>query len=110
MANAAINAAVLAAAAQQQALTAKAIIDPLKKAQAFTSRQAIPLDLSAKGTDKLLRQLVERGHVREAGDGRYWLDREEVERSKAAAVRGGWILAAFLLSVTASLIAIAAAF
>lgn len=110
MANAAINAAILAAAAQQQALTAKAILDPLKEAEAFTAREAVALDLSAKGTDKLLAQLVERGHVREAGAGRYWLDREEIERTRAAAVRAGWIAAAALLSITASLIALAAAF
>jgi hypothetical protein len=110
MANAAINAALIAAAAEQQALTAKAILDPLKEAGAFTARKAITLDLSAKGTDKLLAQLVKRGHVRESGAGRYWLDREEVERSKAAAGRAGWIITAVMLSITASLIALAAAF
>jgi DNA-binding IclR family transcriptional regulator len=110
MANPAINIALIAAAQQQQALTNEHITGPLKKAGATSVRTAIRLDLSAKGTDKLLAGLVKHGHVRVAGDGRYWIDEAAVARSKAAASRIALIVIAFLLSATASLIALVAAF
>lgn len=109
MANPAINAALIAAAAQQQALTNTHITGPLKKAGATSARTAIPLDLSAKGTDKLLAGLVKRGHVRAAGAGRYWLDEAAVANSKAAGTRAALIIIAVLLSITASLVALVAA-
>jgi hypothetical protein len=102
MANPAINAA-LVAAAQQQVLAATHITGPLTKAGATSSRVAIPLDLSAKGADKLLAQLVGRGHVRDAGGGRYWLDEAAVASTKAEGQRAALILLAFLLSLGASL-------
>ena len=102
MANVAFNTALIAAA-QQQALTATHIINPLRKAGATSARHAIPLDLSAKGAPKLLEQLTKRGHVRPACGECYWLDEAAVARSKAAATRVALIVIAFLLSVTASL-------
>ena len=106
MANPAINAALIAAAAQQQALTEQHILTPLKKAGATSARTATTLDVSAKGADKLLAALVKRGHVRAAGDGRYWLDEAAIKRSEAAGLRIALIIIAFLLSVTASLVAL----
>ena len=108
MANAGINAALIAVAAQQQALTDEQIINPLKQAGATSPRKAIRLDLSAKGSDKLLAGLVKHGHVRSAGDGRYWLDEAAIARTNASAGRVALIIVAFLLSVTASLIALLA--
>lgn len=106
MANPAINAALIAVAAQQQALTDAHITGPLKKGRATSVRTAIPLDLSAKGIDKLLAALVKRGHVRSAGDGRYWLDEAAVAESKARGTRVALIVIAVLLSITASLLAL----
>ena len=109
MVNVAGNAALIAAA-QQQALSEKALIDQLRKAEATNVRAARSLDLSAKGADKVLEGLIKRGHVREAGGGTYWLDDEAIARGKAAGVRFSLILIAFLLSATASLLALALAF
>ena len=109
MANAAINVAVMAAA-QQQAQIEKALTDQLKEARAVHLRAARPLDLSAKGSDKALAGLVRKGFVREAGGGTYWLDEEAIAHAKRAGVRVALILLAFLLSLGASLIALAAAF
>jgi hypothetical protein len=109
MANAAINAAIMAAA-QQQAKLEKGLVDQLKEARALGPRSARALDLTPEGSDKVLESLVQAGHVREAGGGRYWLDEEAMAATKATANRVGLIVVAFLLSVTASLIAIAAAF
>ncbi|WP_338501409.1 hypothetical protein V6R86_01465 [Sphingomonas kaistensis] len=108
MANPAINAALIAVAAQQQALTDQHILTPLKKAGATSARTATTLDVSAKGADKLLAGLVKRGHVRATGDGRYWLDEAAIKRSQAAGLRIALIIIAFLLSVTVSLAALLA--
>lgn len=101
----AINAALLAAA-HQQALLATAITDQLKKAGAISPGTSAALDLSLKGSGTLLEQLVERGHVRVGGDGRYWLDQEAIRQARAKGLRLGLIAAAFLLSVAASLVAV----
>ncbi len=106
MANPGINAALIAAAAAQQALTEQHVTTPLKTAGATSARSATILDLSAKGADKLLAALVKRGHVRATGDGRYWLDEAAIKRSQAAGLRIALIIIAFLLSVTASLVAL----
>ena len=108
MANPAINAALIAAAAQQQALTDQHILDPLKAAKATSPRSATTLDLSAKGTDKLLASLVKRGYVRATGDGRYWLDEAAMKRAQTAGFRILLIVLAVLISVSASLIALLA--
>jgi hypothetical protein len=105
MANPGINAALMVAA-QQQALAATHITDPLRKSGATSPRAATTLNLSAKGTDKLLAELVKRGHVRTVGGGRYWLDEAAIARTKAAGKRVALILIVFLLSVTASLLAL----
>lgn len=105
MVNPAINAALIAAAAKQQEMTAKHVTTPLKQAGATSPRTAIPLDLSAKGSDKLLPGLVKRGHVRSAANNRYWLDEGAIARSHAAGKRAALIAIVFLLSVTASLLA-----
>jgi hypothetical protein len=107
MAPPAVNAALIAAAAHQQAETAKLITDPLRKAGATGPRSAIELDLSAKGASKLLDGLVKRGHVRAAGGGRYWLDEAAIAKSKAAGNRAALIILAFTISLAASLWAIA---
>jgi hypothetical protein len=109
MANAAIQAALMAAA-QQQALASKAITEQLKKAGAKAPRSAAELDLSNKGSDKVLETLIKSGHVRDAGGGRYWLDEDAIAATKASAGRVALILVAFLLSAAASLLAIAAAY
>ncbi|UUR07618.1 hypothetical protein [Sphingomonas glaciei] len=109
MVNPAINAALIAAAAQQQALTDTHITGPLRKGGATSARTAIPLDLSAKGTDKLLAGLIKRGQVRSAGAGRYWLDETAVASAKARGTRVALIVIAVLLSITASLVALIAA-
>lgn len=103
--NAAANVALIAAA-QQQAASAKAITDQLHKANAYGAAAAVPLDLSLKMSDKMLQQLIDKGHVRAAGGELYWLDREAVERSKANATRWSLIAIAFLLSLGASLLAL----
>lgn len=108
MAQVAINAGVIAAAAKQDAAT-KAILKQLNEGGASQSRRAVALDLSTEGSDTALAHLIKYGHVREAGGGTYWLDHEAAARSKAASVRLAWILAAFLLSAGASLAALAAA-
>jgi len=109
MAQVAINAALIAAAARQEAAT-KAILKQLNDARANQSRGAVTLDLSAQASAAALARLIKSGHVREAGGGAYWLDEEAVARGKAAGVRLAWIVAAFLLSAGASLAALAAAY
>lgn len=106
MANPAINAALLVAA-QQQAQSAKALTDQLVKARALSARTAIPLELSAKGSGTMLQWLVKRGHIREAGGGRYWLDEEAISAAKSRGLRVALILSAFALSAGASLLALA---
>lgn len=107
MANPAINVALIAAA-QSQALSAKALTDQLKKAGATNVRAAAPLDLSVKGSEKVLESLVRRGHIREAGGALYWLDEDAIARGKSAGVRVTLILLAFLLSAGLSLLALIA--
>nr|WP_314442508.1 hypothetical protein [uncultured Sphingomonas sp.] len=108
MANPAINAALIAAAAQQQALTNQHVTGPLKAAGATSPRTATRLDLTAKGADKLLAALVKRGHVRSTGDGRYWLDEAAIAGSQSAGLHLALVIIVFLLSVTASLVALLA--
>jgi hypothetical protein len=109
MANPAINIALIAAA-QQQALNEKALLDQLRKAGATGPRQAAPLDLSVKGSDQLLEGLLKRNHVRSSGGGLYWLDEEAIANATARTRSAGLIVLVALISVTASLIALAAAF
>jgi hypothetical protein len=104
MVNPAINVAVMAA--QQQAKATKVIFDQLLTAGATSQRAATKLKLG-KGDDKMLAYLVRRGHVREAGGGRYWLDKEAVARTKARGVWVALILTALLVSGGASLLALA---
>ncbi|GAA4023257.1 hypothetical protein GCM10022280_24950 [Sphingomonas swuensis] len=108
MVNAAINPAIIAAA-QQAALSGKAIADQLLKGRAIDRRSAIPLDLSEKGSAEALAYLVKREQVREAGNGRYWLDQDAMARSRANSIRWVAIIAIFLFSVAASLVALLAA-
>ena len=96
MANPALT-AVLAAAAQKHA-GKTAIPEQLKKAKATNPRSAIELDLTAEGSDLILKQYVRHGHVRATGNGRYWLDEAAVSRSNAQAGRILLILLAFSLS------------
>lgn len=105
MANPAVNVALIAAA-QAQAQSTKLIFDQLLTAGAIGPKQATRLKLE-KGGDKMLAYLVRRGHVREAGGGRYWLDKEAVARSKARGIWVALILLAFLISGGASLLALA---
>lgn len=103
-----MNAALLALAAQQ-AQASKAITKQLSEAGASSSRAATRVDLSAKGSDKVLQQLLRQGHVRDAGSGRFWLDEEGIARSRANGVRLALIATLFLLSLCASLLALALA-
>lgn len=107
MANAAINAALIAAAAQAQA-TSDAVLKQLRDAAAVRPGAAIKLDLAAKGSDAALNAFMKNGSVIDAGSGRYWLDEEAVARAKASANRAALILLAFLLSAGLSLIALLA--
>lgn len=104
MANAAISAAMIAAA-QQEAGT-KAILAQLEQERATNARRAIKIDLSTKGSDAIMAKLVKYGHVKDVGGGRYWLDTDAVERSKANAGRVAMILLAFVVSVGASILAL----
>lgn len=108
MANPAVNVALIAAA-QKQAKAAEAITEQLGKAGATNARAATTLDLGEAGSEKILEWLIARGHVREAGGGRYWLDKDAVAQSKSRGSRFALILLAFLLSAGASLAAILAA-
>jgi hypothetical protein len=105
MANAAINVAIMAAA-QQQAAGEQVIIDQLRTARAVNARAARPVDLSTKGSDKFLKALLKKGHVRPAGGGSYWLDEEEISRTTAAAGRIALLVLAFVVSAGASLLAL----
>ena len=109
MANAAINVA-LVAAAQQQAQKEQALLNQLKDAGALSPRRAIELDLSAKGSDQLLKALAKRTYVRDAGGGRYWLDQDAEAAFKAKAKNVSLIVIAALLSITASMLALVLAF
>ncbi len=106
MANAGINAALIAAAAQQH--SNDDLTKQLKAKGATSARTASPLDLSASGTSATLRSLIKQGYVRDAGGGRYWLDEARVARASAAAGKFFLILLAFLLSAGASLVALLA--
>ena len=104
MANAGINAALIAAAAQHSA--SDDLTKLLRAKGATSARTAVPLDLSASGAAATLQSLIKQGYIREAGGGRYWLDEEHVVRAKAAAGRFFMILLAFMISLGASLWAI----
>ena len=104
MTNPAINAAVLAAAAQKQA-EGDELTKQLRARGATSARDATALDLSASGASQALRSLVKQGYVREVGGERYWLDEERYARAKEAAGKFFLILLAFLLSAAASLVA-----
>lgn len=105
MANPAVNIALIAAA-QKQAESTKVIFSQLMSAGATSQQSAVRLKLD-KGSDNMLAYLLRRGHVREAGGARYWLDKEAVARSKARGIWVALILAAFLVSGGASLLALA---
>jgi hypothetical protein len=108
MANPAINVALLAAAAQQHQ-SSDDLTKQLRAKGATSPRSPAALDLSASGAKSTLQSLIKQGYIREAGDGRYWLDEEQFARSKAAAGRFFLILLAFLLSAGASVLALASA-
>jgi hypothetical protein len=108
MVNPALNAALIAAAGKQKSASA-GIVEQLRKAGATSARKAVLPDLSEEGAADMLAWLLRRGHLREAGGGRYWLDLEAVAASKARALRASLLVAAFLLSAAASLLALTAA-
>lgn len=99
-----INPAVMAAAAVQQKAK-EAIVARLREGRATAPTRAMPLPDDQFG--KPLEELVGLAHVRPMGNGRYWLDEAALARSKASGTRVALIVIAFLLSVTASLVALA---
>ncbi|GAA3996735.1 hypothetical protein [Sphingomonas humi] len=105
MANAGINAALIAVASQQQH-DSDDLTKQLRAKGATSVRTAASIDLSASGAAATLRSLVKQGYVRDAGGGPYWLDEEHVVRAQAAVGRFFLILLAFLISLGASLWAI----
>ena len=108
MANPAINAALIAAAAKQHA-TAKAIEKELTDAAATSAGRAAPFTPASDTERSLLDYAIKRGTIREAGGGRYWLDTDRQKELQARARNIALIITAGLLSLLASLAAIASA-
>jgi hypothetical protein len=107
MINPALNAALIAAANKQPASSA-AILARLRKAGATSRASAAAPDLSGKGAEAVLRKLVEKGHLRAAGGGLYWIEVERVASSQATARQFGLVLLVFLVSAGASAVALLA--
>ena len=107
MTNPAINVAIVAAA-QQQAQTEKAILDPLRGAAATSPARAVTLNLSGKGSERALKSLMKRGYVRKVGNDRYWIDEGRIAEAKQSALRWTLITVAFLTAMLVSLAAILA--
>lgn len=105
MSNPAINAALLAAAAQKQAAQ-DALLNQLTSAKAFTPSAAIVLKTDGKDQDGALKELVGHAVVRPIGAGRFYLDRErKAERARQQGHAVLLILAA-MLSILASVLAL----
>ncbi|QDP19216.1 hypothetical protein [Sphingomonas xanthus] len=102
MANAAIMAAVAAAAHQEE--RKKHVLEPLKKAGATGASRAIALTLKEK-QQVYLDQALADGAVKRTPEGRYYLD-ERAIREKA---QGQGFLVLLILLVAASLVASAVA-
>ena len=109
MANPAINAALIAVAAQQQALTEQHILTPLKKAGATSARTAIAARLFGQGRGQAARRA--RSSAATSAPPATAATGSTKRRSsavKAAGLRIALIVIAFLLSVTVSLVALLA--
>jgi hypothetical protein len=98
-----VNPALMAAASVQQKAK-DAVLAQLRLKRATGPTRAIPLP-DEQGS-KALEELIGLAVVRSSGHGRYWLDEAALARSKTAGTRVALIIVAFLLSVTASLLAL----
>jgi hypothetical protein len=101
--NPAINAALIAAAAQGQSAQ-QALVKQLTEAKAFGPSSAVPLTPTNAAEEKALTELVGLMTVRPYS-GRYYLDRD---RQKEREAQQGWIALVILLAI-ASLLASALA-
>ena len=101
--NPAINAALIAAAAQGQSAQ-QALLKQLTDAKAFSPSSALPLTPKGAAEEKALAELIGHMTVR-PWNGRYDLDRD---RQKEREAQQGWIVLVILLAI-ASLLASAVA-
>ncbi|GAA4034483.1 hypothetical protein GCM10022281_13260 [Sphingomonas rosea] len=105
MANPILTTAIINAANAGQASSSGVLAD-LKKKGAVNAKTAAAPDLSLKGADKVVRALADKGLLRSAGEGRYWIDQDAVAAANSRATYMALIVVAFLLSAGASLVAI----
>jgi len=98
MVNPAINAALIATAANGQNAQ-QAVLQKLKKARAFEPSAAMRLDVDGAEASALT-ELVGRAIVRPLGSGRYYLDRD---RQKERAAQQGWLALVILLGVASAM-------
>ena len=107
MVNPAVNVALIAAAAKKET-AAKALKAQLSDAGATSAARAIPLAPASDTERSMLTYALSRGTIREAGGGRYWLDKDRQAELRARARTVALVMTAGLLSALASLVAILA--
>ncbi|MCW3798200.1 hypothetical protein OMW55_10330 [Sphingomonas sp. BN140010] len=103
MVNPAINAALIASAANSQTAQ-QAVLQKLKKAEAYEPSTAMSLDLDGAEASALT-ELVGLAIVRPLGSGRYYLDRE---RQKERAAQQGWVALVIMLGVASAMASVIA--
>jgi hypothetical protein len=98
MVNPAVNAALIASAANRQSAQ-QIVLQKLKKAEAFEPSAATRLELDGSEA-AALTELVGLAIVPPLGSGRYYLDRE---RQKERAAQQGWVALVILLAVASAM-------
>lgn len=106
MANPAVNIALIAAASRQQA-SSESLLKQLREAGATSAKAATRPTTKDRGEQQMLVSLASQGVLRDVGGGRYWVDETRIAERKASSSRVALILVVFLLSVSASVIALA---
>ena len=105
--NAAVNAALIAAAAAKEE-AANAVRAKFAEAKAFGPATAIVPDIESPEQQSAIDELQGLGIVRALGGGRYYLDRDRQAERKAQQGRIALIVLAGLVSLLASVVALLA--
>ena len=100
----ATTAAFVAAAA---ARARREICDGLEQAGAVDGARAMPYEPTSKMQERQLVRLIDDGVVRQAGEGRYWLDRQALAAETAGRARGMKFGIALLAGVGVIVLALA---
>lgn len=105
--NAAVNAALIAAAAQKEQAS-EALLKQFQDKQAFGPANAIALEVEDGPQQQALDEMQGLGVIRPVGTGRYYLDRERQTERKQEQGRIALLVLAGVVSILASVITLLA--